>query len=290
MIKNILDKKNKKRNVTIAMKIKQVDIKLSAIILTKNEENNIVDCIESVLWCDEIVIVDDNSGDRTVEIVRNLRSEKIRVLTHSLDNDFSSQRNYGLDMANGEWVLFVDADERVTDGLKNEIEHLIRYSDRVKQLNGYFIKRRDFIWDKELKHGETRNITLLRLARKDAERWVGAVHEVWKVKGRIGELKNSLYHYPHQSINEFLQELNLYTDLRAKELFSQGVKPYWLSIVIYPLGKFLLNFILKQGFRDGMPGFIFAILMSFHSFLAWSKLYLLNTATKRRNKLKKNRG
>jgi len=248
---------------------------ISAIVLTKNEENNIVDCLGSLLWCDEIVVIDDNSEDRTVEIVKNLKNEKIKIFDHPIENDFSAQRNYGLENARGEWVLFVDADERVTDGLKNEIDYLIRYSDRVNKLNGYFIKRRDIIWGKELNYGETGDIKLLRLARKVKGQWMGKVHEVWKVKGRIGELRNPLYHYPHQSITEFLQEINFYTDLRAKELLEENVKVYWWSILIYPLGKFILNYGIKRGFLDGLHGLIFAILMSFHSFLVRSKLWQL---------------
>ncbi|MBI3070130.1 MAG: glycosyltransferase family 2 protein [Candidatus Levybacteria bacterium] len=245
---------------------------ISAVVLTKNEEKNIVDCLESLAWCDEIIVVDDNSEDRTSEIAQKMGAS---VFVHSLDKDFSKQRNFALSKAKGEWVLFVDADERAASGLKEEIIHLTTVHDRGKELNGFFIRRRDFMWGKELKHGETGSIKLLRLARKDAGEWEGTVHEKWKIKGRVGELKNPLVHYPHQTIAEFLQEINFYTSLSAKQLYKNGIKVRWFDIILYPKAKFIYNYFIKLGFRDGLPGFIFAILMSFHSFLVRGKLWLL---------------
>ncbi len=252
-----------------------MEIRLSVIILTKNEENNIVDCIESVNFADEIFIIDDFSEDKTIDIVKNLRNPKIKILQHHLNNDFSSQRNLGLSQTKGEWVLFVDADERPSRALQGEINYLIWDDKRTQKINGYFIKRRDVMWGKELNYGETGNIKLLRLAGRNSGIWEGKVHEVWKVKGRIGELKNLLYHYPHQTITEFLKEINFYTDIRAKELLDKNVKVYWSSIIIYPLGKFILNYVVKRGFLDGLHGLVFAILMSLHSFLVRGKLWIL---------------
>lgn len=250
-------------------------IKISSVILTKNEENNIVDCIESVNWCDEIIVVDDKSEDRTIEIINNLKNDKITIFTRELNNDFSSQRNFGLEKARGKWVLFADSDERVTKALEDEINDVTFDYGRVQKLNGYYVKRTDFLWGKELRYGDTGNIKLLRLARRDAGSWEGKVHEVWKIKGEVGTLKNPIYHYPHQSISTFLEEINFYTDLKAQELHAQGKHVYWLSIISYPLGKFLYNYILKKGFLDGMDGFIFVLMMSFHSFLVRGKLWML---------------
>lgn len=131
------------------------------------------------------------------------------------------------------------------------------------------------MWGKELRHGETGNIKLLRLAKKDTGRWEGKVHEEWKVKGEIGTLKNGIEHYPHKTIAEFLKEINYYTDLRSKELYEKRVKANFFSIIIYPKVKFFQNYILKLGILDGMEGLIFAILMSFHSFMVRGKLWLL---------------
>ncbi|MEK7502101.1 MAG: glycosyltransferase family 2 protein, partial [Patescibacteria group bacterium] len=190
---------------------------ISAVVLTKNEEKNIVDCLESLSWCDEIIVVDDNSEDRTAEISKKFSA---KVFIRNLNSDFSKQRNFGLEKASGDWILFVDADERVTPLLRKEI--IQSTNNPINQYDGFYIKRKDFMWEKELKYGETGNVVLLRLARENKGEWEGKVHEEWKVKGSVGEFKNSILHYPHPTISEFLKEINYYTDIRAKELFEKG--------------------------------------------------------------------
>ncbi len=244
---------------------------ISAVILVKNEEKNIVDCIKGLRWCGEILVVDDNSTDKTVELAKK---NGARVITHSLENDFSRQRNFGLLEAKGEWVFFVDADERVSESLAFEITNRIKESPS-EHYDGFFIRRIDNMWGKKLLHGETGNIKLLRLVKKTSGKWEGQVHEVWKTKGVLGELKNPISHYPHQTITEFLEEINFYTDIRAKELHKKGIKAHWWSVIVYPKAKFFLNYIIKMGFLDGIPGLVFAILMSFHSFLVRGKLWQL---------------
>ncbi len=118
------------------------------------------------------------------------------------------------------------------------------------------------MWGQILKHGETGNIKLLRLAKKRAGKWEGRVHETWKVVGRKMTLQNHLDHFPHPTIESFLKEINFYTDLRAKELYEQKIKAYWWSPLLYPVAKFKLNYILRRGFQDGLPGLVFAMLMS----------------------------
>lgn len=243
---------------------------LSVVILTNNEENNIVDCLESLSWCDDVVVIDDNSQDMTVELAKK---NGATVITNSLSDNFSSQRNFGLKQAKYEWVLFVDADERVTDELKKEIQY--RISQKNQEVAGYFIKRCDILWGKKLQYGETSNILLLRLAKKDVGLWLGAVHETWQVKGQKGVLESELFHYPHPTIGEFISEVNRYSDIRAKELFSQEVTTSWIKILLYTKGKFFYDYILLQGFRDGIEGILVAVSMAFHSFLVRSKLWFL---------------
>lgn len=247
---------------------------ISVIILTKNEEKNIIDCLETVSWVDEIIIVDDNSTDRTIEIVKNLENRKIKIYSRSLNEDFSAQRNFGLSKTTKKWVLFIDADERVSSELHEELNALI-INSKENTKDGYFLKRKDFMWGNMLKHGETGNISILRFAKKDSGVWIGKVHEVWTIEGAKGDLESNLLHYPHQSIDEFLKEINFYSTIRAKELYDKKVKVKRLDLLTYPLGKFLLNFILKLGFMDKIDGLIFSLMMSFHSFLVRSKLWLL---------------
>ncbi len=247
---------------------------ISAVVLTKNEEKNIIDCLESIAWCDELIVVDDLSTDRTEEVIKNLHSKKIHFLKHSLEDDFSRQRNFALAKAKNEWILFVDADERVSSILHQEINNFLIKEKHDSQFSGMVISRKDVIWGKLLTHGETGKIKLLRLARKNAGTWQGKVHEEWIVNGNIGSLENYIVHYPHQTISEFLTEINFYTTIRAKELFAYGEKSSILRIILYPKAKFFINYILKLGFLDGVEGLMFAVLMSFHSFLVRAKLWV----------------
>lgn len=243
---------------------------ISVIILTKNEEKNIDECLSTVSWADEIIVVDDNSDDKTVDIAKK---KNARVFTRSLDGDFSAQRNFGLEKAKGEWVLFIDADERISSALWYEI--MATTNDPRNEYSAFYIKRKDIMWGKELNYGETGDIKLLRLAKKNIGKWEGKVHEVWKTKGKASTLKNSLIHYPHQTIKEFLQEVNYYTDIRAEELHKKKVKVFWWEIIVYPKAKFIVNYIFKGGVFDGLPGLISAIIMSLHSFLVRGKLWLM---------------
>lgn len=246
---------------------------ISVIILTKNEEKNILDCLETVNWADEIIILDDNSIDRTVEIAESLKLKHLKVLQRVLDGDFSKQRNFTLSHVKSEWALFIDADERVTPQLREEINDFIIEEKEKPVFNGMYLKRQDMLWGKLLKHGETGNIKLLRLARKDAGIWHGKVHERWVIEGKTDTFENYLIHYPHQTVADFLAEINLYTTIRAKELFESNEKSSIFKIIFYPKAKFIQNFIFRLGFLDGLEGLVQAILMSFHSFLVRAKLW-----------------
>lgn len=243
---------------------------LTAIILAKNEENTIIDCIESLGKVDEILIIDDNSTDRTIELVNSLKLSNLRIINHELNDDYARARNFALSQAKSDWVLFIDADERVSDGLRKEIKQVLENNSNY---DGYYILRTDFFLGQQLLYGETGAIKLLRLGRKG--KWMGKVHEVWNISGRTTSLNHPLYHYPHQSIRIFIETINRYTTLRAQELFQKKVKTSAIFIILYPTAKFFQNYILKRGYKDGTPGFIHAMIMSLHSFLVRAKLYSL---------------
>lgn len=244
---------------------------LSAVVLVKNEEKNIIDCLESIRFCDEIIVVDDNSTDRTLELVERF-DDKIKVFKRDLNGNFSAQRKFGVEKTSNDWVLFVDADERIISDLATEIkENLLSSAD----VGGYLIPRVDFMWGQQLRHGETGNIKLLRLFNKKKGNLKGKVHETWETKSIVKTLENPIYHYPHPTISQFLREINFYTELRAQELKENGQKVNFWDIILYPKGKFIVNFFLKRGFLDGTAGLVHALLMSFHSFLVRGKLWLL---------------
>ncbi len=255
---------------------------ISAVVLSHNDEKTIIACLESISWCDEIIVIDDFSIDKTIDIAKKLGA---RVYQHHLANDFATQRNFGLTHAKGEWVLFVDSDEVVSDELTKEIKNAtgspIRACPRpdrgsgMTSYSGFYLKRRDFIFGQYLRHGETSKVRLLRLAKKNVGEWVRPVHEVWDIKGDTGELSTPLEHFPHQNVAQFLEEINRYSTLNAKYLYEHRIRVHWWHVVGYPVAKFFLNYFLYLGFLDGTPGIMIAIFMSFHSFLVRAKLWQL---------------
>ena len=244
---------------------------ISAVVLAHNSGDTIGKTLQSLEWCDEVIVVDDDSTDNTREIAR---THKARVVKRKLEDDFAAQRNSGLSMAKGDWVLFVDSDEVVTPELAGEIEKKASERQSVN-VSGYYLKRKDWMFGKWLAHGETSRVKLVRLARRDAGTWRRPVHEVWQIQGIVGELNSPLLHYPHKNVAQFIDEVNRYSTLNARFFYAQGAKCPWWHILVYPKAKFFVDYIWYLGFLDGTAGAIVAIMMSFHSFLTRAKLYFL---------------
>jgi len=245
-------------------------VNLSCVILTKNKEQNISACLKTLGFCDEIVVVDDYSTDKTAEISQKLGA---RVYKRSLNNDFAGQRNFGLEKASGKWVLFIDSDERVTPRLRDEIVQII--NNPLISYVGFYVRRKDVLWKEQIRGGEAGSLKLLRLARRKAGKWRRMVHEYWQVSGRKRTLINPILHYPHVTLRKFLDDINYFSSLHALANRQERKSASLKKIIIWPFGKFVYNWIFKLGFRDKTAGFVIALIMSFHSFLAWSKLWFL---------------
>ena len=239
-------------------------MRLTCVILTKNEEKNIEGVIRSVDFVDEIIIVDDYSTDKTVAEIEKLKIKnqndnlKIKIYRHELGQNFANQRNYGLSKASGDWVLFIDADERVMPELKRAILSM------DESFDGFYLTRKNLFLGKVV--GKDR---ILRLAKRNAGKWEKLVHEVWKVNGRIGTLSGYLRHDTAGSLKEAVAKTNLYSTLHARQNAKDGKKSNLFKIIFFPKAKFLENILTGKGF-------VFAILHAFHSFLAWSKQWLQN--------------
>lgn len=243
---------------------------ITAIILAKNEEKIISDAINSVSFCDEIIVVDDYSTDKTLDIAR---AKKTKVIKRPSEGNFGNQRNFAMEKAGGDWVLFVDADEVVTKNLALEIRNVLKNNSEI---SSYYIKRRDYFWGRELKYGEVhkaRTKGILRLMRKKSGIWTGCVHELFDPNGQSGLLRHYIDHRPHQTIAEFLREINEYSTIRGRELQRKNKRVSILGIIFYPFAKFAYTYFIKLGFLDGASGFAYAFLMSFHSFLVRAKLF-----------------
>lgn len=251
-------------------------MKISTVVLTRDEERNIKRCLDSLKFCDEIIVVDDFSTDKTVKMVDEvLKSNKMyKVFQRKLNRDFAEQRNFGMSKAKNDWILFIDADEEISEELKKEIFSLD--SAQRDKNDAFYIKRRDYFWGKELKYGETKEVRekgLIRLVKKGSGRWQGNVHEIYYTFKNTGKLRAFINHYPHQDLKEFIRKVNIYSSFRAEELFRKGRRTNIFEIVAWPFGKFISSYFFNFGFLDGSQGFVYSFLMSFHSFLVRAKLY-----------------
>jgi len=248
---------------------------LSAVVLTKNEQSNLANCLSALNFCTEIIVVDDFSCDETRTVARSFGA---KVYKRKLNEDFATQRNFGTKKAKYDWILFIDADERVSKKLKNEILDILKNP----KYKGYFLRRKNYWLGKQMNWGEwseTRFLPkyghnkVLRLGKKRAGVWKRKVHEYWDIEN-TNELKNHLIHKGHESIRDTLKSLNQQSRLHAYANIAEGKNSNLTKIIFMPTAKFFVNYFVKQGFRDGTHGFVAAIFMSFHSFLAWSQLWL----------------
>ncbi len=238
---------------------------LTVVIITKNEASHLTTCLQSVKFADEIIVIDDNSSDETRQIANQ---HGARVIQNSLAGNFSMQRNIGLQKAIGKWVLYIDADEQVSPELADEIKKKILGS----KCEGYALKRQDRFLSRILRHGETANVRLVRLGKRDAGKWTRNVHEVWNINGNVEELKTPLLHSPHESIHEFLHDINQYTGIEKNLRRAKDRGASFSELVLFPVGKFVKNFIYHRGFLDGFEGFVMAYMMSMHSLILRVKL------------------
>ena len=241
---------------------------ISAVVLVHNDEKTLPSTLSSLAWCNEIIVINDSSTDGSPELAKKSGA---KVFDRPLEADFAAQRNFGLSKARGDWVFFVDSDETVPVALRDEI--LITLNNTTS--SGFMLKREDILFGRRMKYGETADVRLLRLAKKNAGKWVRPVHEVWEIEGEVGQMSNPIEHTPHETISEFLTEINRYTTMNANYLYLQNIQEPVINIVLFPVAKFFKNYIVLKGYKDSTQGMILAIMMSFHSFLTRSKLFLL---------------
>jgi len=239
-------------------------IPISAVIITKNEELNIKDALESVRDFDDIVVVDAFSDDRTVEICMDYT---IRVYRHEW-RGFSAQKQRAVDYAKNKWVFILDADERVTPELREEMLRAVSAGEH----HGFYIPRKNFFLGRWIRHSGWWPDHTLRLFRKESS-YVEprAVHEKVVVRGSTSYLGSPLLHYTYRTISDYMKKMETYSTLSAEEISHRGGALLGAKLVINPLLVFLKMYILRQGFRDGAHGFILAGLYSTQTFLKYAK-------------------
>lgn len=244
-------------------------IPVSVVTVTKNEGKNIGAALESVKDFDDIVVVDSFSEDNTLEICKRYTS---RIFQHEWQG-YARQKQMAIDYAKNKWVLLLDADERVTPELKEEIAQQIN-----RDYCGFYIPRKNFFLGRWIRYSGWWPDYTLRLFRKDISYLEPReVHERVIVKGKTGYLKNPFEHYTYKTVSDFVAKMQNYSTLSAKEIIKaqNSSKVLLLKMVINPFFTFLKMFFLKQGFRDGIYGFILSGLYSFYTFLKYLKAWEL---------------
>jgi|YNPNPStandDraft_1061719.scaffolds.fasta_scaffold28527_3 glycosyltransferase involved in cell wall biosynthesis len=242
---------------------------LSVVINTFNEEKNIRDCLETVRWADEIIVVDMYSDDRTVEIAREYTD---KIFFHERTYYVEPARNFAISQASCDWFLILDADERIPPELRDEIIETIQNpGDYV----AFRILRRDYMFGRWINYGIWRHQQMARLFRKGSCHWPDRVHTQPIVNGPIGMLKTPFPHFSHRTIERFIAKLNLYTSLEAQEKYKQGIRTSLFVSFLSACIRFAKEYVAYQGFRDGGHGLILAILMAVYQFTTNAKLWEL---------------
>jgi len=247
-------------------------MKLSVIIIAKNAENFLANCIESVNFADEIIVVDNNSTDKTLDMAKRLRAKVVQTDS----KNFSELRNIGLEKAKGEWVLFVDTDERVSKELKANIQSIINH---LPTENAYKLFRQNFYfgnypWPKIEK--------LERLFKKSAIKgWYGELHESPKIEGETGELNGLLLHYTHRDLSSMVNKTIEWSDKEARlRLDSNHPKMTLWRFPRVMLTAFWDSYVLQQGWKVGTVGLIESIYQAFSIFITYAKLWELQNQRK----------
>lgn len=243
--------------------------KLVTVVLTRDEERHLPDCLESLRWADELLVFDSYSQDRTVDIAREMGA---RVVQHPFVN-YAEQRQAALEAAGGDWVFFVDADERATPALAAEVRQVIRQASPV----GWWVPRRNIIVGRWIRHAGWYPDYQLRLMRPGRARYDPSreVHELVILRGEEGRLQSELIHYNYDTWGEFLRKQMRYAPLEARVLRKQGVRARPHHLLLQPLREFRRRYVTLQGYKDGLHGLLLSLLMAWYQVLVYRQLLRL---------------
>jgi glycosyltransferase involved in cell wall biosynthesis len=239
---------------------------ISAIVMTFNEEHNICDCLDTLTWVDELIVADTGSTDRTVDLARRYtkKAQKLPWL------GYGPTRNMALREAESDWFLFVDADERVSDALREEILGML--AARGDRYTAYRIPRQSLFVGKWIKGCGWYPGYVVRLARNATAKYTDAsVHESLEVEGAVGTMHGDLIHHTDPDLEYYFKKFNLYTTLAADDMVREGRRPGLSHLLVRPLATFMKMYFLKRGYRDGLEGFILCVLSSFYVFTKYAK-------------------
>lgn len=269
-----LDTNLQEAETNAALQIVPIPLPLSALIITYNEEKHIKEVLHDLDFADEIIVVDSFSTDRTVELAQSF--EKVKVIQHQFV-DYTTQRNFAIDCARNPWILFLDADERFTDALKEEVIETIQQKDAS---SAYLFYRTFIFEDQKLNYSGWQTDKIFRLFQKDKARYTveRLVHEKLTVNGAIGKLKNKLIHFSYTDYETYKGKMESYGKFKAKEEFFKGVKPNFYHFYLHPAYKFLYQFLVRLGFLDGKKGVIICYLNAYSVAVRYRELKKMRAA------------
>lgn len=241
--------------------------KVSVTVITRDEAAHIADALDSVAWADERIVVDSGSADDTVAIAR---ARGARVEVREWDS-YAAQKNHAASLASHDWILSLDADERVSEALAAEIRALVATEPPMR---GYRVPRVTHYLGRWIRTTDWWPDWQLRLYDRRAGAWARVhVHESVRVAGPVGKLRGELLHYPYRDIADHLATIDRYTSIAAAELYARGRRSGALRIVIHPALAFLRNYVLRGGFRQGTTGLVVSLMNSYYVLLKFAKLW-----------------
>jgi glycosyltransferase involved in cell wall biosynthesis len=244
---------------------------LSVIIICKNEENKIRECLESVSWADEIIALDSGSNDNTVSICQEF-TDKVHITDWP---GFGKQKQRALELATQPWVLSIDADERITQESQNEILEAINRADAV---DGYQLPRSSNFCGRFMRHSGWYPDYVLRLFRRESAQFTDdVVHERVICAGTTANLQHPILHYTYDSLDQAVEKANLYSTLGAEKLYEEGKQSSVSKAFLKGLWAFLRTYLFRQGFRDGKHGFLLAVVNAEATYNKYAKLALKTT-------------
>ena len=239
---------------------------VSAVLIVKNEEAAIAACLGALKWCDEIVVVDSGSSDRTVELAG---ASGARVIDHEWSG-YGRQKAFAVSQASNDWVLCIDADEIVSPELRVGIEAVLREPAYA----AYEMPRCNRFMGRYLRHGEGYPDWNLRLFDRHRANWSDdPVHENVKTDEKIGRLEGDLLHESAETLQSYLEKQNRYTSLQAQALYERGTQPSFIKLLLSPLVRFLKFYVFRLGFLDGVPGLVHIAIGCFNTFSKNAKLF-----------------
>ncbi len=250
--------------------MEQNKLPVSVVLLTRNEEVNIRDCLESCAFAQELVVVDDGSSDRTVAIAQDLGA---KIFYRAMNGDWGAQQTYGIEQATQPWIFLLDADERVTPRLQQSIRQIVEAGDLSVS---YEVQRENHFLSGKATHGVVRPDWVLRLMPRQGASVVGQVHPAIVTPFKSQRIDGRLIHFPYRSWDSYFRKFDKYTKLAAEKYLSEGRSCNFLTdIVLRPVWAFIKVYFLNRGFLDGKLGFIFSVNHYFYTMAKYVRFYYL---------------